>query len=172
MQIKICSIPDTGLSKVFFPSAPQSPTLALRRRKSNWQNQKLYQISSCMHSEVLMIPGWMMKKGRGGGRGGHRRGHRCGTADCWSPQGLPTQQPLKDYFLVSLFEISPRTMSSRREDGLLPESQPDFQNDCKEYFRTLFWCCWWASTLLYHVSLLSGCWDDHYRNPNINTEII
>ena len=28
------------------------------------------------------------------------------------------------------------------------------------------------STLLYHVSLLSGCWDDHHRNPNINTEVI
>ena len=26
--------------------------------------------------------------------------------------------------------------------------------------------------LLYHVSLLSGWWDDHYRNPNMNTEIL
>ena len=69
------------------------------------ENQKLYQISSCMHSEVLMIPGWMMKKGRGGGRGGHRRGHRCDRADCCSPQGLPTQQPLNmwTFVLVSLF---------------------------------------------------------------------
>ena len=35
----------------------------------------------------------------------------------------------------------------------------------------LFWhpCQVGDSTLLYPVSLLSGCWDDLYRNPNINT---
>ena len=36
----------------------------------------------------------------------------------------------------------------------------------------LFWhpCQVGDSTLLYPVSLLSGCWDDLYRNPNINTQ--
>ena len=56
-----------------------------------------------MHSEVLMIPGWMMKRGRGGGWGGHRRGHRCGRAGCCSPQGLPTQQPLNDHNIIFWF---------------------------------------------------------------------